>query len=127
MSLTDVDKFLCALPPNMRPAWSKRQNELLAPQGRLVCLEFPTYKEPSTGGPPFGLPPKVYTAILPRPGVEMKYSDEGDLIETELGPPSEKGLKQIAHFKPKRTHQIGYAEDGTITDWIGVWVHPNAV
>ncbi|KAL3424648.1 thiol methyltransferase [Phlyctema vagabunda] len=119
--------FLSAMPLSMRAAWSKRQNELLAPEGRLVCLEFPTYKPLSTGGPPFGLPPKIYTALLPRPGQELKYDDQGELLEAELGPPSSKGLKQIAHFKPKRTHEIGYAADGTITDWVGVWAHPNAV
>merc|ERR1712098_642820 len=34
--------FLCALPPVMRPAWSKRFVDLLAPEGRVVCVEFPT-------------------------------------------------------------------------------------
>ncbi|KAH8821087.1 thiol methyltransferase-like protein [Xylogone sp. PMI_703] len=118
--------FLSALPPSLRPAWSKRFVELLAPQGRVVCIEFPTYKAPSTGGPPWGLPPKVYTGHLERPGEELPYDDEKGLLEDQLGPPTPSGLKRIAHFQPKRTHQIGYDEEGKVTDWLSVWAHPTA-
>lgn len=107
----------------MRPAWSKRYNELLAPGGRLICLEFPTYKEPSTGGPPWALPPKIYMAHLPRPGEELPYEEDGDLLEEKLGPPNAKGLVRIAHFQPKETHKIGYDENGKMTDWMSVWAH----
>lgn len=110
----------------MRPVWSQRMNELLTPEGRLVCLEYPTYKPPSTGGPPWALPPKIYIAHLPRPGEEVKYGEEGELVETELGPSNPKGLQQIAHFQPKRTHESGYSADGKVTDWIGVWAHPSS-
>jgi hypothetical protein len=116
---------LSALPPSLRPTWSKRLDELLAPEGRLICLEFPTYKPPSTGGPPYALPPKIYTAHLPRPGKELPYAEDGELKELEIGESSKEGLQRIAHIKPKRTHGIGYAEDGSITDWISIWVHPN--
>ena len=118
-------KFLCALPPLMRPKWSKRYNELLSPTGRLVCLEFPTYKDPSTGGPPWALPPKIYQAHLPRPGQELPYSENGELEESKVGEPNMYGLTQIAHFQPKRTHAIGVDAEGNITDWVGVWVHPS--
>ena len=109
----------------MRPAWSKRYQELLSPEGRLVCLEFPTYKPPSTGGPPWALPPKIYMAHLPRPGQELPYGEDGSLLEEKLGEPSKDGLQRIEHFQPKRTHEIGYNEQGEVTDWIGVWAHPN--
>ena len=33
--------------------------DLLAPEGRVVCVEFPTDKPSSTGGLPWALPPKV--------------------------------------------------------------------
>jgi len=118
--------FLSALPPSTRPAWSKRLTQLLSPEGRLVCIEFPTYKLPSTGGPPWALPPKVYTGHLARPGQEVSYSKDGDISEEQLGEPAADGLLQIAHFQPKRTHQIGYNAEGKVTDWIGVWSHTNA-
>lgn len=119
-------QFLSALPPSMRPAWSKRFVELLAPEGRVVCLEFPTYKPPSTGGPPWALPPKIYMAHLPRPGENLPYAEDGELLESELGPPSKQGLQRLAHLKPKRTHQIGYSDDGKVTDWISVWSQPSS-
>jgi hypothetical protein len=117
-------KFLCALPPIVRPAWSKRYSELLSLEGRLVCLEFPTYKSTFDGGPPWALPPKVYTSILPRPGQEMPYN-VGDIVESKLGEPTKNGLVCIAHIKPKRTHPIGVDSEGQVTDWIGIWAHPS--
>ncbi|KAH7356592.1 thiol methyltransferase-like protein [Rhexocercosporidium sp. MPI-PUGE-AT-0058] len=116
--------FLSALPPVMRPAWSERFVDLLAPEGRVVCVEFPTYKPPSTGGPPFALPPKVYLAHLTRPGEELPYAEDGELLESKLGEPSKSGLVRVAHFQPERTHQIGYDADGKVTDWVSVWRHP---
>ncbi|KAE9377904.1 thiol methyltransferas-like protein [Stipitochalara longipes BDJ] len=116
--------FLSALPPVMRPAWSKRFMELLAPAGRVVCVEFPTYKPPSTGGPPWALPPKIYLAHLSRPGEELPYGENGELLDSKLGEPRKIGLQRIAHFQPKRTHQIGYDAEGRVTDWVSVWRHP---
>jgi hypothetical protein len=107
----------------MRPAWSKRFNELLAPGGRVVCLEFPTYKPASTGGPPWALPPRIYLAHLPRPGEELAYGDDGELLEEKLDPPSKKGLVRIVHFQPAKTHDIGYDAEGKMTDWMSVWAH----
>lgn len=116
--------FLSALHPSMRPAWSRRFVELLAPQGRVVCVEFPTYKPPSTGGPPWALPPKIYLAHLTRPGLELPYAEDGGLEESKLGEKSKEGLVRLEHFQPARTHQIGYGADGKVTDWIGIWAHP---
>ena len=89
-----------------------------------MCLEFPTYKPPSTGGPPWALPPKIYMAHLPRPGEELPYGEDGSLLEEKLGPPSKNGLQCIEHFKPKRTHEIGYDAQGEIMDRIGIWGQP---
>jgi len=33
--------FLCALPFEARPSWAARMSQLLAKDGRLLCLEFP--------------------------------------------------------------------------------------
>jgi methyl halide transferase len=123
---SNTRQFLSALPPSLRPNWSKRYGELLAPDGLVVCLEFPTYKEPSSGGPPWALPPKIYAAHLPRPGKELPYAEDGELVESEIGEPSKNGLRRIAHFQPKRTHEIGYSKDGKVTDWISVWAHPDS-
>ena len=94
--------------------------QLLAPNGRLVCLEYPTYKEPNTGGPPWATPPREYVAYLSRPGEEIKRGDDGHvLLDDEESPVrSEKGLVRVAHFQPERTHKAGEG-----TDWLSIWRH----
>jgi len=62
-------------------------------------------------------------AHLPRPGKDLPYTADGELLESEIGDMTERGLQRIEHFQPKRTHEIGYAENGTVTDWISVWSH----
>lgn len=118
-----IQQFLCALPPSLRPAWAKRQSELLSPMGRLICLEFPSTKPLSTGGPPHALPPRVYEGHLRRPGQELLYDAEGHLLQANLGPELESGLVRLEHFHPKRTHSVGVGKDGNVEDWIGVWGH----
>lgn len=102
----------------MRPSWAKRQTELLAtqPAGILLCLEFPTYKDPLTKGPPFGLRPEVYLEHLGHPGKEVPYGDDGHVKEGTLGGAEPNTVQRIAHFQPPRTHQVGMG-----TDWISVW------
>ena len=94
--------------------------QLLAPTGRLICLEFPTYKEPSTGGPPWALPPLVYVAHLSKPGKDVTYDEEGLVKDVDEDRPERdaKGLVRTAHWKPERTHEIGKG-----TDWMSVWQH----
>ncbi|THV47563.1 hypothetical protein BGAL_0302g00050 [Botrytis galanthina] len=116
--------FGCALPPSLRPAWSKRYHELLSPEGRLICLEFPTTKSPSIGGPPWAMPPRIYEGHLSRPGEVLPYNEEDCELEVEkLGLPHKNGLRRIAHFHPKRTNRGGYDADGKINDWVSVWSH----
>lgn len=91
--------------------------ELLAPGGILICLEFPTYKEPSTGGPPFGLTPELYEMLLPFPGVEPKYDEKGYVVKEDRAV-DPAGLARIAHWQPERTHPIGQG-----TDWVSLWRH----
>ncbi|TVY37559.1 Thiocyanate methyltransferase [Lachnellula subtilissima] len=114
--------FLSALPPSMGPAWSKRMTELLAPEGRLVCLEWPTDK-PASESLPWSLPPKVYMCHLQHPGEELPYDKDGDLKEADITEQSNStGLESVAHFQPKRTFQrTGHDAEGNVTDWIGVW------
>ena len=101
----------------MRSAWAKRLVQLLAPKGKLVCLEFPTYKDPLTGGPPWGTPSRAYEAYLGRPGEEIALGADGHVVDSQTK--SEKGLVRAAHFSPARTHQIGQG-----TDMVSIWTHP---
>ncbi|KAK5020050.1 hypothetical protein LTR60_000885 [Cryomyces antarcticus] len=113
--------FLSALPPDLRPAWALRLSQLLSPSAssNLICLEFPTYKPPNTGGPPWALPPAVYVQHLSRPGDLVSYGEDGHIEEPEDPPKrNEVGLVRIAHWQPEHTHEIGKG-----TDWVGVWRH----
>ncbi|KAF2202285.1 S-adenosyl-L-methionine-dependent methyltransferase [Delitschia confertaspora ATCC 74209] len=107
--------FLSALPPSLRPSWAHRMTQLLAPEGHLICLEFPTKKPPKSGGPPWALPPVVYEELLVRPGEEIQYDDEGKVVETERKE-METALRRIDHWQPARTHDVGKG-----TDWVSIW------
>ncbi|CAD0094225.1 unnamed protein product [Aureobasidium vineae] len=96
--------------------WAARQSSLLSPTGRLICLEFPTYKPPSTGGPPWALRPETYLAHLSQPGKEVEYDKEGFAVWKEGETPGNGALERIAHWKPERTHKIGEG-----TDNVSVW------
>ena len=94
-------------------------SKLLSPTGRLVCIEFPTYKDPADGGPPWALPPEVYEAHLSKPGVEIPYDDKGRVVLDKDGDHTEGGLVRVAHFQPERTFEVGKG-----TDWVSVWKKP---
>lgn len=122
LAMTDLTglQFFCALNPAMRPAWAQRMSQLLSkkPSGCLICLEFPTYKDPSTGGPPYGLTSQTYVEHLSHPGEEIPYDESGHIVAGARGQPSAKGLERVDHWQPERTHEIGKG-----TDWISVWRH----
>ena len=94
--------------------------QLLRPQGRLICLEFPAYKPPSAGGPPWAVRPWDYVAYLSKPGVPVQYDSEGLVtgVNEENPDRNADGLVRMAHYQPVRTHEIGKG-----TDWISVWRH----
>ncbi|KAL9105051.1 MAG: hypothetical protein Q9163_000064 [Psora crenata] len=125
-SRTGVDKFdliydytfLCALPPNLRPEWASRMSKLLASQGSLICVEFPSAKDPKTGGPPFAVPPSVYVQHLAHPGEELLYNEDGHVREDLHLPTNSAALARIAHWQPARTHEIGEGQD-----WVSIWKH----
>ena len=107
------------MPPDLRPNWALRMSQLLSNDGRLVCLEFPTYKAPATGGPPWGVTPSTSICHLSRPGEKIKYNDEGYVDEHEEEfPETAQALVRVAHWQPKRTHEIGKG-----TDWVSIWRH----
>ncbi|KAL8655013.1 MAG: hypothetical protein Q9226_003206 [Calogaya cf. arnoldii] len=89
--------FFCALSPGLRPAWSQRMLQLLTtnPSGLLICLEFPTYKDPSLGGPPFGLTPQTYLEHLSHPGQEIPYDESGHVLVGGQGSPTSDRLERL--------------------------------
>lgn len=109
--------FLCAIPPSKRPDWALRISQLLARDGRLICIEFPTFKDLSTGGPPWGLKAEVYLELFKNPGGGVTYDDEG-LVIVSGEEEGKKGLKRVGHWKADRTLSYGIG-----TDWVSVWGH----
>ncbi|ETS82188.1 hypothetical protein PFICI_07190 [Pestalotiopsis fici W106-1] len=115
--------FFSALPPSVRPRWAKRMAELLAPGGRLVCLEFPRTKPSSEAGPPWATPSHAYVAYLGRPGEEPATDEHGGVLEDQVVEQPEKGgLRRILYQAPPRTHPAGVKEGQTI-DRVSVWEH----
>ncbi|CAD6567119.1 MAG: hypothetical protein ASARMPRED_000506 [Alectoria sarmentosa] len=108
--------FLSALPPSLRPDWALRMAQLLAFKGNLICVEFPSAKDPLIGGPPFALPPQVYTEHLAHPGKELPYDEKGHVKGGVSGPRSPVALTRVAHWQPERTHEIGKGQD-----WVSIW------
>ena len=95
--------------------------DLVPPKGRLVCLEFPTGKRLSEPGPPWGLNPEVYEALLSAPGEEISYNTDGTVVHKPSSKPCQGELHRLSIIKPTRTHRAGTAEDGSVMDFISVW------
>ncbi|KAE8150210.1 thiol methyltransferase [Aspergillus avenaceus] len=101
--------FLCALHPNMRVNWAKRMNDLLAPTGHLVCLEFPLFKDPSLPGPPWGLK-GVHWDLLAEGGDGIVWR-ENDAKGKGKG-----AFRRLVYVKPERSYMSGKG-----TDMLSVW------
>lgn len=130
--------FLCALPPSLRPKWAKRTTDLLRSHkndqsssddhthdGMLICLEFPTHKPASSGGPPWSLPPTVHAELLKRPGEDIEY-DEKNVVKTSEREEADNALVKVAHYTPKRTHNVGVIQ-GIVRDCVSMWRHKSDV
>jgi hypothetical protein len=100
-------------------------SQLLRPgrQSNLICLEFPTYKSLSSGGPPFGSSPDAYMAHLSYPSEQIAYDEQGHVQLNALHGASEGGLVRVAHWQPKRTHEVGKDENGNVRDFVAIWRH----
>lgn len=98
--------------------------ELLAPTGVLICLEFPTHKPPSSGGPPYSLPSLVHEELLKRPGDDIPYDEAGKVTKTDRDE-NERALTKIAHWTPERTIKAGIV-NGVVTDRVSVWKHKSS-
>lgn len=58
-------QFLVAMNPTMRKKWAKRMADHITPgSGLLVCLEYPLFRPPESGGPPHGITSSDYDALL---------------------------------------------------------------
>jgi hypothetical protein len=113
--------FLCALPPDMRPRWSKRMSELLAFNGHLICLEFPLTKPPTSGGPPHGLSSELYVELFKRPGEEVNYDQDGYVKPDGASTQSQEALVRVDHWQPARSHQVGAGSDR-----VSIWKHASS-
>lgn len=96
-------------------------SQLLAKDGKLICLEFPTHKPATSGGPPFSLPPTVHVELLKRPGEEISYNEGGVVVATERSP-GKAALVRVAHYTPQRTHDVAVIK-GVVRDCVSVWQH----
>lgn len=98
-------------------------SELIHHKGRLVCLEFPSGKPLSEGGPPHGVHPELYEALLACPGESIEYdaSGSGAVKDSPNPKPRHNALHRLSLIKPARTHQAGTNEDGSVRDFISVW------
>ncbi|EZF69238.1 hypothetical protein H105_08261 [Trichophyton soudanense CBS 452.61] len=117
--------FFCALNPLLRPGWALRHSQLLgrSPKGYLICLEFPTTKDPTLGGPPFASTPEAYLEHLSKPGEDIPYDDKGNVQAGLSNKTGDNGLVRVAHWHPERTHEVGKDSDGTVRDWVSIWCH----
>lgn len=67
-------------------------------------------------------------AHLSRPGADLAYAYETDhqvLVESKLKPAAKDALVRVMYYKPERTHDIGYDENGVVTDHVSVWMKPD--
>lgn len=119
------------------------QQLLARPSGRLICLEFPTGKHPSTGGPPHSAAFWFYQLHLANPGNEqiitygegkpsaqqnpgkgIDQSQKDWTINLNAGISAGPGLAMILRYKPGVTHESGQSYQGPFgRDWLSVWGH----
>lgn len=107
----------------LRPKWAARTASLVSPTGRLVALQFPMNKPLSQPGPPWGVNSGMYLALLSRPGEEVQCDADGNVSGAEDIKRTEGGLRRLELLVPTKTHDIGIAEDGSVTDRVSVWAH----
>jgi hypothetical protein len=115
-SLTLQVQFFCALSPELRPSWARRYWDLLStnPESVIICVEFPTQKKLSSGGPPYASPSSAYLAHLGYPGQGILYDSEGMPINP--AGQQEAGFQRVGHWKAENSHAMGNG-----TDWVSVW------
>jgi hypothetical protein len=58
-----IDRFLCALPPQLRTPWAQAYTRLAAPSALLITLQYPIDPD-RTWGPPYAVSPELYAVLL---------------------------------------------------------------
>jgi hypothetical protein len=96
-------------------------SDTLSTGGVLICLEFPTHKPATSGGPPWSLPPLVHSELLRRPGEDISYDDQGVVAKTDREE-ADNALIKIAHYTPRRTDKVGVVQ-GIVRDCVSMWRH----
>lgn len=107
------------------------QQLLARPDGRLVCLEFPTGRKLEEGGPPYSAAFWFYQLHLTNPGREqvIRYETDGGIGSTKVHSINmdavnrcSDGLAMMARFRPEEIREVGRDGDGKFgRDWVSVW------
>ncbi|XP_019056498.1 PREDICTED: probable thiol methyltransferase 2 [Tarenaya hassleriana] len=84
--------FLTAFPPEMRPSWAKRVEQLLKPGGELITLMFPL--DDRDGGPPYSISVSDYKKILIPLGFEV-----ASIEDNKLAVRPRKGVEKLGRWK----------------------------
>lgn len=85
--------FLCAIEPEMRPAWVEQMERLLSPDGQLVTLIFPVDPTRGPEGPPYTLSPQIVTELV-APRFESL-----ELTRVEESHEGREGMEWIARWR----------------------------
>ncbi|KAJ5480845.1 hypothetical protein N7539_006739 [Penicillium diatomitis] len=94
-----------------RKKWAESMARVIKPQGLLVCLEFPMYKDPKLPGPPWGLK-GVHWNLLARGGdgiITQEVGGDGK----ESGSCDARGghFQRILYIKPPRSYEVAKGTD----------------
>lgn len=84
--------FFCAIEPDMRPAWARRIQDLLKPDGELITLMFPISDH--VGGPPFKVSISDYEEVLHPMGFKAI-----SIVDNELAIGPRKGREKLGRWK----------------------------
>jgi len=92
-------------------------SDLLRPDGLLVCLEFPLYKDPTIEGPPWGVRGGAYWDVLVRggTGIVTNHPISQDVQDMQCDHGNGKFCR-ILYIKPERSYTAGKG-----TDMLSVW------
>lgn len=60
---------------------------------------------------------------LSHPGRQILYDEQGQVQTSGSDEAAEDALVRVAHWQPKRTHEIGKDENGNVRDFVAIWRH----
>lgn len=84
---------------------------VLKPNGLLICLEFPMYKDPQLPGPPWGLK-GVHWNVLSQGGDGVITGEVGDDGKEKAADGTDAGeFCRILYIKPARSYEVAKGTD----------------